>query len=58
MIAGIILAIAVALWGAVLVWDFNAKALTPALFWSRLIAPLLSAFLLGIALYLMICGKK
>ena len=44
-------------WGCVLVWDVKAKGLTHALFWFRIIAPVIAMVLSAIALYLIITGK-
>lgn len=45
--------IGLALWVAVGVWNYRAKELTMALFWSRLIATVAGAFLFAISLYLL-----
>ena len=44
-------------WGCVLIWDARAKGMSHALFWFRIIAPLVAMILSAIALYLFYTGK-
>jgi|GEM_PF-3604634 len=43
-------AIGAVVWFLVIVWDFRAKELTPALFWARLIVPAVVVVLCVVAL--------
>jgi len=45
--------IALGLWVLIGVWNYRAKELTPALFWSRLIVSASAVLLFGLALYSM-----
>jgi hypothetical protein len=53
----LLLVIGAGLWVLVEVWAFRAKQLTTALFWSRLLAPVVSIALSSLAIYLMIRSR-
>ena len=42
------------LWLVVAVWNFRARETTPALFWARLLQPIVSILLFGAAIYLLL----
>ncbi|HEX5221620.1 MAG TPA: hypothetical protein VFZ59_18795 [Verrucomicrobiae bacterium] len=50
--------IGLGLWILVGIWDFRAKQLTKALFWSRLLVPVISMLLSCVAIYLLIRSKR